>query len=447
MFYYYFGDKMKRLINTLIIISYMLLCIILILLFKDVLNKKELLFIISFLITLEFVFIYLLKKNVLLFFSYPCIIVLLIFLAGFGLKSNTIFKFVNEVVTDNIVIDNYRVLVLKNKYNSIDELNNKKIGYTKDTLGFNNLTIKFTAICYEENDEMIKELDNGNIDAAIILNSNYEYLDQEKYEMIYNIEFKEEVIKANEEINNTSLIYITTSDQNSTSKSDVNLIIGINNYTKQILLISIPKDYYVTLPSKMEKDRLSYASIYGINEAIKTVENIIQNKIDYFIKFDLNKIDNLIDELGGINVEVTSDFISSSVEFKKGINRLDGEKALIFARETRGLTDKSNNNTEKVIEALIMKITESNNYLKVLDTLEKSVKTNIPQNTILKMVKDNFAYDNKYRLTKYSLTGDFKFGYTYSYKCCKLNVIEPDVMSINEAITLIEYLKSDGVFN
>ena len=409
---------------------------------------------IIFLIVVEILFIYLIKNDILLIFSYPCLLVFLILLANFSIKSNNILTFVSDVVTNNNIVDNYRIVVLRGKYKKLEDLENKKIGYTKDTIGFNNLKITFESYCYDSVDYLIEDLNSGKIDAAVILYNQYSNLQYEKYEIIYKYEFSEEIIPVTKNMSNTSLIYISATDNyesdDSTGKSDVNIVAGINYRTKQILLILIPRDYYVLLPSKNEKDRLSYAGIYGIGESIKTVENLLETKIDYYLKINFSSLEKLIDKIGGIEVNSDYNFVSSGVEFKLGLNYLNGEEALIFARERKGLIggDRTNGeNQERVIESVLKKVLKSDKYFNNLNLLSELIKTNIPRNDILKLIKNQIAYEPNWNVTKYVLNGFDNYEYTYSYKCCKLNVIEPDVMTIHEAMTLIEYLQNDGVFN
>ena len=430
---------MKKIINLVMLIIYILLSFSLIFLLKDILSLKELMIIIIFLIVIVFLFTYLIKNNILLFLSYPCIFIVLLLLFTSNIKSNNIINFVSDVFTNTDTIDNYRIIVLKDKYKSLDELKNKKIGYTKDTIGFTNLELKFQSICYDSIESMIKDLNLEKIDAAIVLYDQFSSLEYNKYDIIYKLEFVENIIPVYNNLDTTNLIYVNAIDNydssDSTGKSDINIIIGIN--------------YYIDLPSKNAKDKMNHASIYGLSEAIKVLEKLFENKINYYIKIDFNSLKDLIDKLDGIDVISNYSFISSGVEFKEGLNKLNGDEALIFSRERKGLIggDRTRGeNQEKIIESIIKKILSNDKYFDVLNEIKTSIKTNIPESEMLKLIKNQITYNYKWNITKYFLEGFDDYKYTYSYKCCKLNVIVPDITSVNEAITLIEYLKTDGVF-
>ena len=446
---------LKKTINIFILILYLISSFFIIFLLQDVLTIKELIILIIFLTSLELVFIYLIKNRVLLTVTYPAIIIIIVLLLNFGVKSNNLFIFVSDVVSKNNVIDNYRLITIKGKYKSISDLESKKIGYTKDTVGFDNLEIEFEPICYESFALMLNDLQKNKIAGAIILDNQYSELDHNGFEIIYKLEFNEEIIPVSKSVtDNTALIYVSAIDNyetdTKTGKSDVNLLLCINSKTKQILIIYIPRDYYILLPSKKEKDRMMHASIYGINEAIDAIELLLENKIDYYIKIDFTLLGSIIDKIGGIDVNSEYNFISSGVEFKKGINHLNGTESLIFARERKGLLggDRSNGfNQEKVIEETIKKLISDDKYFEMLTETKEMIKTNIPASEILKFIKNQIAYDYDWGIIKYSLDGKDTYEYTYTYKCCKLNVVEPDIITVNNAITNIEYLKNDGVFN
>ena len=306
---------------------------------------------------------------------------------------------------------------------------------------------------------MLLALQDSEIEGALILQEQYDNLsEKEQYEIIYELEFQEETKSvANDLLTETALIYVSGMDNyaslNNTGRSDVNMVIGINNKTAQILLISIPRDYYVELASKNAMDKLTHAGIYGINTSIETIENLLNTTINYYLKINFASLEKLIDELGGIEVVSDFNFVSSGIEFKKGVNYLNGKEALVFSRERKGLVggDRTRGeNQQKVIEGIVKKISSKrdlNDYVAILNNLKDSFKTNIPESEIYKMARNQILRSPNWKITKYSLNGSDSYDYTYSYKCCKLYVMKPYQETIDEAITLIEYLKTDGIFN
>ncbi len=445
---------MKKIFNIALLIIYVLTSMALIYSFKSVLTLMEFLMLILFILILLIAFCYLLKKGTMLFILYPCIIMMILSLITFQIKANNLFSFVSDVITYENVVDNYRLVSLNGKYDSIEDLEGKKIGYTNQYLNYDNFSIDFNPVIYTSSEKLIEDLNNEVIDAAIMFENEYNGLEFGKYTIVSKIGFIEEILPVTKEnTDNTFLIYVSAIDNNDinnlSGQSDVNIVVGLNTKTHQLLLIIIPRDYYIYLPSKNAKDKMSHASIYGINEAIKAIENLLENNIDYYVRINFSSLSNLIDKLGLIEVESEYSFISSGVEFKEGINYLNGTEALIFARERRGMVggDRTKGgNKERVLESTFNKLIAESKYLDNLNELKKVIKTNIPEKEIISLIKNKYAYNYEWNVTKYLLNGIDEYEYTYTYKCCKLSIVKPNLETVYNAITSIDYLKNDGIF-
>lgn len=458
--YSFDGDNMfKKIINSLLISIYVISSILLLNKIYIIISMTELVVAIFLVFSIGLMFYLLLKNNILNVLPHIGIFFISLMFLSFNTTSKTVFEFVDEVVTNVNIIDNYRVIVLKDKYSTINELENKHVGYTKDTIGISNIEISFSNICYETLEKMLLALDDGDIEAGLILQEQYDELsNKEDYQIIYRLSIEEKIENVNKDLlNETVLIYVSGMDSyaplSNTGRSDVNMIIGINAKTNQILLISIPRDYYVELADKNAMDKLTHAGIYGINTSIKTVENLLNVDIDYYIKINFASLENLIDKLGGIEVDSDVSFVSGGIEFVKGKNYLNGSEALVFSRKRKGLVggDRTRGeNQQRVIEGIVNKLSEKkalSDYVALFDSLKQSFQTNIPEAEIYKMVKRQLIKSPDWKVIKHSLNGSDSYAYTYSYKCCKLYVMEPYQETIDEAITLIEYLKTGGIFN
>ena len=59
--------------------------------------------------------------------------------------------------------------------------------------------------------------------------------------------------------------------------TDVNMVVSVDVKNHKILLTSIPRDYYVVLPSKGENayDKLTHAGYYGVGESVKAIEKLL----------------------------------------------------------------------------------------------------------------------------------------------------------------------------
>lgn len=234
---------------------------------------------------------------------------------------------------------------------------------------------------------------------------------------------------------------------NKVARSDSNMIVTVNMDTHEILLTSIPRDYYVTLHSKRAKDKLTHSGIYGIKETVTTVEDLFDIDINYYVRVNFSTLIRLIDTLDGIDVNSDYEFTVDDpweyeqvYNYKEGVNHLYGEAALAFSRERNSFIDGDNQrikNQQKVIEAIITKVTNSKTILtkygSVLNSMSDSFNTNINKDDISSIVKNQLEHMPTWTIKTISLTGYDAFRPTYSMGAQELYVELPDQNSIKEA--------------
>lgn len=185
------------------------------------------------------------------------------------------------------------------------------------------------------------------------------------------------------------------------SLSDVNIVATINPITKKILLTTIPRDSYVpiALGGNNQYDKLTHAGIYGIESSIITVENILGIDLGAYIRVNFNSLINMVDILGGIEVDNPVAFNSGGKFFSSGIIVLDGEAALVYSRERKSLANGDNDrgvNQERVIIALFDKVIQPStlvNYQGILGVIGDSMQTNLSTTAITEMI--NMQLDSK----------------------------------------------------
>lgn len=237
---------------------------------------------------------------------------------------------------------------------------------------------------------------------------------------------------------------------NNVARSDANILATINTKTHEVLLTSIPRDYYVTLHSYDSKDKLTHSGIYGIQETVTTIEDLLDIDINYYIRVNFSTVIKVVDTLGGIDVHSDYDFSSYGYHFDKGYNHLNGEEALVFSRERYSFENGDNQrvkNQQHVIEAIIKKVLNSTTiltkYTDILETLEGSFQTNIEQRDISKLVKDQLDNMSSWTIKTNSLSGTGTYGPTYSMGSQKLYVMLPDSTSVDIAKEKINYLMGE----
>lgn len=184
--------------------------------------------------------------------------------------------------------------------------------------------------------------------------------------------------------------------------SDVNMLVAINPTTKKVLMVNIPRDYYVALDGDSKKmDKLTHAGSKGIGCSMATVENIFGVKCNYYVKVNFKSVVDIVDALGGITVNSEFNFSSEhslsgkTYSFKVGENALKGDAALAFARERKSFPkgDRQRGiHQQVVIKAIFNKVISPAilNPAKlngVLTAITSNMKTNISSDDIKKLVR------------------------------------------------------------
>lgn len=228
------------------------------------------------------------------------------------------------------------------------------------------------------------------------------------------------------------------------SRSDVNILAVVNTDTKNILLLSTPRDYYVSYSvTGGEKDKLTHAGIYGINASIDALEQLYDVDVNYYLRVNFTGFIEIIDALGGVDVNSDYEFTARGTQINIGVNHLSGEEALSFARERYSFTDgdfQRGKNQMEVVSAVIEKAASSSlltNYMSIMDAVSGSFETNMTEQEISDLVKMQLSDMASWNITSYTAEGQVSSAETYSMPGQTLSVVIPDEESVEEAKDLI----------
>ena len=232
------------------------------------------------------------------------------------------------------------------------------------------------------------------------------------------------------------------------SRSDVNILAVVNPDSRQILLVSTPRDYYVPLSiSYGIPDKLTHAGIYGINVSKSTLGMLYGLNVDYHFKVNFSGFQKIVDALDGVNVysqyafggEIGTDYYS----FQKGMNTLNGHQALAFCRIRDAFADgdhQRGKNQMAVIKAVIDKAMSPKlltNYTQILKAVEGSIEMSIPMDVLGDLVSKQLSNGGSWNVVSYSVTGTEDWKSTYSTSEV-LWVMRPDYKTVNYAKQLIQ---------
>lgn len=362
-------------------------------------------------------------------------------------------------------LEHYSVIVLEDStYKDLKDIKNEEVGYFKNSTGAKDANkklqkeIKITLSAYDSADVLVNDLLNSEINVIVIEDSIKNIMSEEiknfdkDTRVINSFTIKTKVETTLKEVNVTMepfAVYISGIDTygeiSSVSRSDVNMVMVVNPETHQILLISIPRDYYVQLHGTTgTKDKLTHAGIYGIDMSIQTIEDLLELDINYYVKVNFTSVIDIVDALGGVEVYSEYTFTSySGYRFKKGMNSVNGEQALDFARTRKAFTDgdrQRGKNQQALMKAMIDKATDKSiitKYNSLLDAINGKYQTNMSVKSLTSLVKMQLKDMSGWNIHSYSLTGTDATDYTYTYNQL-LYVMKPDEESVAEAIDLID---------
>ncbi len=231
-------------------------------------------------------------------------------------------------------------------------------------------------------------------------------------------------------------------DISTTSRSDVNILATINPKTKQVALISTPRDYYVqTTVSGGAYDKLTHAGIYGVDCSMGTLAALYDLDVQYYFRVNFTGFEKVIDALGGVTVD--SDFAFTTYHggyaIQQGLNEMDGKKALGFARERYAFSDgdrQRGRNQMKVIKAVIDKASSPaviNNFSALVDSVSGSFETNLSSDEISSLIKMEINDMASWNVVQYSVNGFGDSKTTYSAPNSHAYVMQPDESTVEVA--------------
>ncbi|EMY4796378.1 MULTISPECIES: polyisoprenyl-teichoic acid--peptidoglycan teichoic acid transferase TagU [Bacillus cereus group] len=191
------------------------------------------------------------------------------------------------------------------------------------------------------------------------------------------------------------LLMGTDQRESETSRSDSLMLFTLNPQKKSMKITSIPRDTYTEIIGKGKKDKINHAYAFGgVDMSVKTVENFLNLPVDHYIEVNMAGFKDIVDAVGGVDVNNDLDFTSRDTHFAKGEIHLDGEKALKYTRmryeDPRGDFGRQMRQRQ-VIQAVIKKgasVSSLASYGDVLKAIEKNVKTSLTQDQMFEIQKN-----------------------------------------------------------
>lgn len=176
------------------------------------------------------------------------------------------------------------------------------------------------------------------------------------------------------------------------NRTDTMILAKVNFETGKVDILSIPRDSRVLVDGRY--DKINHAHHFGgLKLAMKTTRDFLNLDIDYYVKVNFFSVKDIVDALGGVEVDVPVkvDVNEDDVHLEPGLQVLNGKQALQFARFRAGYVDGDLGRVKAqqlLVKALLKELVKPQNLVKmpqILEVVKKTVSTNIPFSTIVKL--------------------------------------------------------------
>lgn len=358
------------------------------------------------------------KKKYLLLLIFMFIYSIILVVAS--ITAHNIYGKIAKISTSTTTYSSSIVTLNTNDVSNIKDIpSNEKIGILDDENSIDGYTVpneiikkeklKNEIVKYSDYSSLIHDLLDEKI-KYVFLPTNYEVklsntdsFDFSKTKIVYSYE-KSIKLETNTETKITEPITVllmgvdsSTNDiKNASLNGDALMLITFNPKTLNSTILSIPRDTYTSIScfAGNRKNKITHAAWYGESCMQKTIENLMDIKIDYYVKIDFKGVVNLVDAIGGIEVDVPIKFCEQDsnrnfdnlICLNKGKQVLNGEQALALSRHRKTINDFiRGKNQQLVVKGLMNKLLEIrdlNTVSSILDTISNNIETNMTTNQI-----------------------------------------------------------------
>lgn len=184
-------------------------------------------------------------------------------------------------------------------------------------------------------------------------------------------------------------------DKQDVGRPDVLMVVTVNPEDKSAKILSIPRDTLTYIPAIGKEDKINHAYSLaevqqpgtGIESTITTVEELLDIPIDYFAKINFDGFVEIIDTLGGVDVNVERAFKQKAFDggeeiyFEEGPAHLNGKEALAYVRMRKEWGgDAGRNERQREVLAQLMQKGASFSSLTKIDDIIESLGRNVDMN-------------------------------------------------------------------
>lgn len=336
-------------------------------------------------------------------------------------------------------------------FGTLSYADQEAVSHTKSRIEskYGSITVKN----YDSLLELVQALDEGKVNALLISSAYLELMETlpeeyAKYAGSLRVMMESDVtteiaipeLKQNKDIDeetaltlmspelweNSFVVYVsgvdTTGPVSSRANSDVNILAVVNTETKTVLLVSTPRDYFVPfnfLDGNL--DKLTHGGYFGVDGSMQILGDYYGLPIDYYLRVNFTGFIKIIDTLGGVDVDMDTDWDNGPYHFLKGINHLDGTAALRYVRDRHSFEggDRARGRHQMAVIKGVIKGLASfkmlTSYSEIMDQLAECFLTNAPKKLVGELVRLTLdTTKGKWKVLTYSVDGYDRMDRSYA---------------------------------
>lgn len=239
--------------------------------------------------------------------------------------------------------------------------------------------------------------------------------------------------------------------KNEPARSDSMILCTFNKTQGTITLTSFMRDMYVKIPGYASNRINASYVLGGIPLLNKTIAHNFGVEADGAVEIDFAHFEDLIDLLGGIEIELTSaeaNYINSECgsSLKGGLRVLTGEEALWYSRCRKvGDGDFGRTNRQRIVLTILLNEYKSKSLTELmgmLDDILPMVTTNMTKNEILGYVTELFPMLATAEIVTNRIPQDDAY---YHARINEMAVLVPDIAKNAEALKKVVSEYPEGI--
>lgn len=375
-------------------------------------------------------------------------------------------KFIDSGFTEYVTVNtDYIVLTsANNNITNIDETS-VPIYYYKYSKSIDLAIKELSKHQLNATDSIKKVLDTINNDPnnyLLISKTNYDYLinstiwyNKDSYKIIkeFTVSYKEE---KNEEVKDIYTIYLNGTDFTGVMR-DFHMLVTVNTKSKQVVLTSVLRGFYVDIPDYNMKDTLMCMGSLDSEVSKKALEKLFDIKIDYIFNVNTNSLVEIVDNLGG--VEFCSDYEFTTTHavttgtyddrngpkltVTQGCRTYNGTEILTISRERLHLKNNERGRAANCRQIMInigkktLSTLTLSNFSNLLNSYKNLYTTDMNKKTVTNLAKSFIEHYNEYEIIQQEPDGIDGTGIGH-LGTAEVGVTYPNMDQVNSASAKIK---------